>query len=903
MLLAFAQVASAQAPGPPAAGISERKLEALQKELVEAGEASSSIRKRRAYKNVVRDGEELLEGSPAGPNRWHVLGIMFESQKRLTGLENDARNREALFATCAKLAEAPDELADLRLEADMLLSERSLSLKKADVRERAEALVQLIARYRDTPGEAKCLMMAALIAPKLEAFDLEKEIDRTLEERFAGDLDVIEWRREHRDFSHLPVQFAGTFARADGTVLSFPVDRMGHTCVMYFWSKETPEIERHLDELEVLQDRFPEQFEVYSFNLDELPDAGESVLRGRGLDWTALRLPGGRKSQVYRAYANQDPLAIRVNAHGHAFISASQTRIIAEEAPMEQNFDDLRYHAQLQSLLVGEFLVNGAGADIRPAPTAGSIPAEMIEAIQAGFVDPPLRYRLTAAETLANYERAEKLCREAIAQHPAAPDLWVVRNRLIVSLLGMWNVDAEPKHLEAAVEEARVVLAGERPRGAEVVARYCLAKDALRTRESHPRVVLSQWVEEAGDDAPASAYAAAAILAMDANAGDLHARYREKVLQSNAGEPALWPVVSFLVDQNHRYRLFKPNFYHPPSRARRIERARLRSNAMAFDAPPAVGGPLRAEFDTLAGGKMSFPQATDGKLTLLLFVEPPAGPGTDFPTLVNGAIREDSRGKKIETKGVMQHAFEFADQHVRDGVRVIAAFLSDDADRVKALTEAHQWPCEAVLVSGGLANPLVRRLGILSADRVPNCVLLRPDASIAWKLSGLVHPQVRSEGINETLNVISRAMKARIDAYEMECSLRAFEEGDLPEALRLFAGWLPPPDRPSPDELTAPRLHGRALVHMKLENWEEALADLDAAIEAHQWVFNAKKQCVCERVAQLQLARASVLEKLENAQGAVEARNQAAAAKRTHGPSRASRIHERLGALHRKGEG
>ncbi|NIP97624.1 MAG: hypothetical protein GWO24_31005, partial [Akkermansiaceae bacterium] len=54
--------------------------------------------------------------------------------------------------------------------------ERKLSRKKADVTERAEALVKLIARYRDTPGEAKCLMMAALIAPKLEAFELEKEI-------------------------------------------------------------------------------------------------------------------------------------------------------------------------------------------------------------------------------------------------------------------------------------------------------------------------------------------------------------------------------------------------------------------------------------------------------------------------------------------------------------------------------------------------------------------------------------------------------------------------------------------------------------------------------------------------------------------------------------------------------
>ena len=879
----------------PVPGIPGPKVGALQNELREAGRAASSARKRRAYKNLVRDGESLLEASPAAGNRWQVLEIIFQSQKRLLGLENESRNRKALFETCAKLAEAPDEFADLRLEADMLLSERELAGRNADVTERTEALARLIARYRDTPGEAKCLMMAALIAPKLEAFDLEKEIDRTLGERFAGDLDVIEWRRKHRDFSHLPVQFAGTFARSDGTELSFPVDRMGHTCVMFFWSQETPEIGGHFDELKDLQARFPGQFEVYSINLDELADAGASVLRRRGLDWTALKLPGGRRSQVYRAYAQQDPLAIRVNAHGHAFISASQTRIIAEEAPMEQNFDDLRYHAQFQSLLVGEFLVAGTDTATKSEGPAGSVPREALEAIQACFVPPPLRYRLTSAEARENYERAERLCREVIGRHPKAPELWRVRNCRIIALLGLWNVGAEPGQLEAAVEEARTVLREALPSGAGLVARFCLAKHALRGSDSNRRASLTDWIESVGGErASATALAAAAILALDANARELHDRFRERVLAAHDGEPGLWPVVSFLVDQNHRYRLFKPNFYHPPSKARRIERARLRGNAAGFDVPEDALGPLKAEFATLDGETLRLPQATDGKLTLLMFVEPPAGSGTDWPTLINGAVGEDARGRKIETTGVMQHAFRFADQHVRQGIRVIAAFLSEDPDRVRALVEAHQWPCQAVLVPGGLTNPLVGRLGILSADRVPNIVLLRPEGAIAWKLSGIVHPQVRSEGIHETLHVISRAMKSRLDAFEMEKSLRVFEAGEWREAIQLFGGWTPPPERPSPDEWAAPRLHGRALAQIKLENWEGALSDLDSAIEAHQWVFNARKQCVCERVAQLQLARATVLEKLGKEAEAAEARKRAAAAKTSHGPSRSERLHERL---------
>ncbi|NNM29785.1 MAG: hypothetical protein HKO57_09690 [Akkermansiaceae bacterium] len=894
--------AAAQEPAAPAAAVPANEIAALQQELAGAGGTSSSTRQRRAYKSVVRDGEELLEGSPAAPNRWRVLEIVFQSQKRLLGLENSEDNRDALLATCAKLAKAPDEVADLRLEADMLLSERDLSAGNADVNERAEALAELIARYRDTPGEVKSLLMAALIAPKLDAFELEQEIHRTLDDRFPGDHDVIEWRRGHRDFSHLPVQFSGSFTRADGVSLRFPVDLLGQTFLISFWSKATPEIGRHFDEIKELQSRFPGHFEVCSFNLDESPDAGEKMLRARGLDWTALHLPGGRRSQVYRAYAGHDPLAIRVNAHGHAHVSATQLRVIAEETLMEQNFDDPRYLAQLQSLLIGDFLVTGPAPGNPPERAPGSVPADVLDAIRDCFIAVPFRYRLTRAEALASYEKAETLARDAITRHPKAPDLWQVRNLRIIALLGMWKLAAEPKYLEAAGKEARAALAATLPRGAGVVPHFCLAKDSVRRGDSNARAVLSGLIEATGgEDAPGSAYAAAAIVAMDANDRSLHAQYREKVLATPGDDPSLWPVVSFMRDQNHRYRLFKPNLYLPPSRGRRAVRGNLRSNAAALDAVAETGGPLEAEFHTLAGGKLTFPRATDGKLTLLMFVEPPSDPGAEFPTLINGATTVDSRGREVKTLGVMQHAFEFADQHVHQGLQVIPVFLSEDRARVQALVEKHQWPGQAVTVPGGLGNPLVRRLGILSADRVPNVVLLCPDGSVAWKLSGLVHPQVRSEGIGETLHVISRAMKTNIDRFEMENSLGALENGDLDEAIRLFSGPFPTPERPSADGWTAPRLHGRAIAHMGLKNWDAALADLDAAIEAHQWAFNSRKPCPCQQVARLLLTRATALEHLGRAQEAEEARQQAAAAKNSHGPTRYGLLHDRLEALNGKG--
>ena len=79
------------------------------------------------------------------------------------------------------------------------------------------------------------------------------------------------------------------------------------------------------------------------------------------------------------------------------------------------------------------------------------------------------------------------------------------------------------------------------------------------------------------------------------------------------------------------------------------------------------------------------------------------------------------------------------------------------------------------------------------------------------------------------------------------------------------------------------------------------IATLDAAIVAHRRIFNAGQQCVCQRVAQLQLTRATVLDALGRSQEAKHARESAAAARTAHGPSRAGRLHDRLEAMNKEG--
>ncbi len=890
VLLAFVHLSSAQSQETPESGtalIAESQIAALQEEFAQYKKATSSTSMRRTFKSTVRKAEAVLKASPDAPNRFRVLAIVLQSQKRLLRLDNSDRNRNAIFDTCGKLAKAPDEYASIRLEADLLLSDKALTLKEADLKERAEALAEIVRRYRDTPAEMKSLMMALMIAPKLEAFDLEKEFIDAMDERFADDPTVIEWRRKHLGISRLDVLFAGTYTRADGVSLKFPIDRLGHHCLMVFWSSKTPTFEETLKQFKKLQDNYPDLFRVYSFNLDELPDAGQSILRRLKLDWTAMRLPGGKKSQAYRTYARTYPTCILINGYGRAMLMPTNLAYGAgvrsgQPAISDARLSEGRHLVQLQSLFIGDFLVTGLDNKLDPAlppelqkssfdgdmssvskltHTADSVPKETLNAIQACFTIPPLRYRLTSVEALANYKKAHKLCLDAIKKYPKDPNLWIVRNRGIISLLGMWNLTGEPKYLAQAAKQSRTSLATELPPAAAVVGRFCLAKQSIRQGDAKPKTLLSELVEDSGgEEAPASAFAAAAILAIDAHAKDLHEQYRGKFLDAQYdGNPSLWSFVSFLRGRFHRYTLLRAN-YTSHERKDTSPRGYIINHGFT---PTDIQMP-KIELKTLDGKTFSIPKDTNGKLTLLTFVEP--------PEVIKTELDAKGKPKRKNPNAVMERAHNLAGRHIHKELNVVAAFLCDDPNKIKTMMKVEEWTCKATMVPGGLTNPMVRQLGILSADRIPNVFLLRRDGTIAWQSSGLKYKAEYSHVFSVYL-----AMKVHTEICDSLAGYRALQKGDFKKAKWFFSG----PFLPEGDERyrwAAPRFHGRALANMGLKDWKAALADIDTAIDAHQQGFNHAKLDPCEGMVEMQLTRAIILEKLGQTKEAKAARQQAAIA-------------------------
>ena len=132
-----------------------------------------------------------------------------------------------------------------------------------------------------------------------------------------------------------------------------------------------------------------------------------------------------------------------------------------------------------------------------------------------------------------------------------------------------------------------------------------------------------------------------------------------------------------------------------------------------------------------------------------------------------------------------------------------------------------------LLVPGGLKNPIVRKLGILTDETKPrnNVLMLRPDGSIAVALSGLTMSAQKGSVVQ---NVIELHDEKMVD--------EALARGDLEEAKRLAFAHAPI-DVPAPEgekkkkpvRISNPHLRSRAKVYLAMGDLKAALADAEQA--------------------------------------------------------------------------
>jgi len=821
--------------GPvPAAAIAELKA-AVGSPQAEA----SAARRRLATKRVIRQAEQLLDAHPDAANRFEVLSLLFHAQQRLLAHDDSPANRAAIIETSRMLAEAPDAYAELRLDADLLLTQAEAARQGADGETRMRAIEPLLERYRGTPAEGRILRIATMLALELGDQRLIDRLRRSMETRFAGDLEMIEFMREKLGGQVFAAAFCGVFESSSGERLTFPMACLGRTTLLYFWSQEDGDGEslaRLATAWKKRQGELAGRLQLISCNVDDLPDAGAGILREAGADWPALRLPGGRDHPAYRAFGRSDPKFVVVSPTGYAAIvmaGATRRRATADDLPdydrmlessLAREWTDPAYLAQLVSLLAGEFLVvpTGISFDVSRPPelaavasaetslprTDASVPEQMLLEIQECFMSPPDRYSQPIGDTRTAFEEAAGRCRMAIAAHPDAPDLWIVRNRLIVSLLGLWKISADQRYLDEAIVASRAAISAECPPGVDQVARLCLARDELR-QDGHARsrVVTEFLASQGGQQASGPALAVAVLLALDAADRSGYAACRRMILEKHSDHPMMWTVVSFLLDRYHQYRLFEPPFTAGWTPGRRA------GYFLSLGTPEEAHRMLRTELEPLDGGSFRIPGDMRGNWTAIILAVPWRKDGPPSP---------ERFARKL---------CDFAGRRPAEDLSVIVAVLDDDAGGARGLIADKPFPCPVMMVPGGMNNPLVQQLGILRARERLNAVLLRPDGSIAIAISGLV---MKSKGAEETIPHV-------IEQHDEQVIMAALDRGDIEEAKRIAFRLAPPPepesttDRPgrgTKRPVSLPHLRARARVLMALEDWDRALADAEDVLAA-----------------------------------------------------------------------
>ena len=807
--------------------IPEAEINSVRTTLDGASEARTEARKRMSIKRAIRSGEALIEQNPDASNRFEILGILYEAGVRLMELDGSQESRRALLETCRKLAEAPDEYAAIRLDADLMLSQAELAKDGAGLKQRGSALLPLIERYRGTEVEKKVLRLTLLMALEFGDIPIVSEIREIIAKRCPEDLDLIIFQREQLKGQVFGAPFVGSFRRSDGTAYRYPLDGLGRTTMVYFWTQENQGLEDLASLVKTYKEKkevFANRLRIVSMNLDELPDAGESHLLKLGVDWPALHLPGGRSNKVFQAYGRGAPSMVTVTPTGYAalFMSTGKEGGVRDYtrwsgSSMAREWTRERYGRYLQSIFNAEFMLLPAGKAFDPSfppelmavtdatplqRNTSVVPEQALLDLQACFASLAKRVKSSDTDLISSYQKALALCEKTIGEHGGASDLWVVRNRRLMALLSLWKLTAEHEHYAAAIQEAKVILEQSVPPGAELLARFCLARHSLRDVDVDHKAAIEAFRSENQQTAPGLSLALASLLALDVADRQLHEKYRDEILANHAEEPPMWSFTSFLLDRHVRYWQYTAPYTGGWSFGRR------QSYFLNLGHSDEAQRSLEGDLVGLDGKPFTIPGGSGGKWNIMVV----AGDWTKF-----------DRSPMPLLAYTLQ---DYATNRPFDDV-MFSLVLTDENGPKQVMYKDKPVECMTFRAPEGLDSPLLQKAGVLSEDESPNAVLIRPDGTIAAALSGFA---LKDKARGAVLRNV-------IHQHDEQVIISLIEKGDATKARDMIMALAPvwDPEAPENKRKRKPQyphahLRSRARVYLALGDYEAALADAQQVV-------------------------------------------------------------------------
>ena len=847
--------------------ISKHMLTSFQERFIKIKDSrDSTTRRRRGYKNIIREAEALIKKKPNANNRFILLNTLLKVQIQLLKLDKTQRNKESVYKTCKTILNAPDEYREIKLNAEFLLMTIKLDLKNADINERISSLKKILEGYRNTSFELDCLMRIIKIAESIRAYELKDEIMNILSTRFNGNLKAISFLRKLNPGAKRDLIFSGKFKRLDSSEIIFPHDRLGHPYIVVFWSKNSPDVIEKLKRLHKNQIEKPNIYEIYSLNLDELTDGGKSIIESIGLDCTVLHLPKGKKNEVFKAYGADRTFALRVNQLG--FTRASPLNEIGRQKnkPKKEKFrliDDFsfpvtdqylvatnefdRYASQLRSFIIGDFLVLADQQTI--ILNDKNKTAKLYNKIKQCFIKAPFRYRINKKTEFSQYQKAYKISIKALEDVNISKEHWRILECRIISLMGMANLSGDSKYYHEAVQEAHKLIALEPSSHSSISAHYCIAMFEIRNQLKPIEVIIDDFLTKSmTQDNKFLCYSSVCVLAIASGSKEMYAKKLPKFLDLKKWPMELDHVARFFRDRYHNYYLFKvsPNFQKYNRFYRFVEQNHLINNNITQMLEPLP----RFEIKTLDGKIISLPESKAQNLSVLVFIEPSAGKNGFTTQIYNRPQAPTKHRPNPKKRGELGLAFEVADSHTTKGVKIIPIVLSEDIGLVKSIIEKYNISKDFFILPGGLSNPIVNRLGLLSADRYANVLLLRRNGTIAWSKHGLPYQSIGKY----RYNVSNNGLRHHIIACDAEAGYFALKNKSYQNALIYFQENLNhTPEGNSKWNSTL--AHGRALSHLALKEYDKAMLEIENAIKIHShtsqgrwpkpWEFNHNPKEPC----------------------------------------------------------
>jgi hypothetical protein len=826
--------------------IPEAAMFPVEQSYAAAASQSSNTLKRRAYKKVVRSSKTLLKQYPESNDRYQLLNIIFKCQQNLMMINNTQENRDDVFATAREIVKAPMEFSKIRLQPDILLLRAKVAAGDMTLEARLKSIKEMAELYFESDAEATCLMHLTLIAKDLEDHEVFEELKLNLSSRFAQDAEVVAFLRERFKVSKRDMRFRGTFRTLKGKTIRFPGDLIGHNYLVCFWSTKTPDIQKRFALIKEYQEKTNGHFKIFSFNLDELEDAGQSVLTANSLDWKAMHLPKGINSKAFLGYGHAKSLytLIPCNAMGYSLGKTYNSHTKHEsDVDVYAILNGAHYLSLMQALSCGHFLISESDL----------YATGKLKTIQSHFPGFQHRYRLKNREVLEHYQKAITLCDEFIKTNTDSEDLWKVRNAKIIAHLGIWKADLSPDHLNMAVEEAKLALAAKGlTSAAKVIPQFCLAKNTLRSDDSNPAPVINKFIDACGgDSAGAAAYAAAVVLTVDGGqpARDLYIDYRYTILGKHAGDQTILPVTAYLLKPLYANYLFEANektyYFGSTSRLARLPRRDPENKGKTNESDQYIYRKINAEFTTIRGEKLSIPDAKQYQYHLCAFLDLPK----------NGEA-------SVKQMGLIKGLTGIVGACRREDMKLVLFFLSQDTNAINEFLTKYRLNCEAVSLPAGLDHPILTKLGIFSPEHLANTALLGPNGDFVINYSEMHHKGVGVGRDSKNLDPwfdcmsaehIGNAVKYRVCGYDAEIGNKAYDKKNWPVAARHLAITFK-----FNEKLVAPHAAKLKVAMGKSKDYKAMLAYLNEAIKNHKKPYYGIYRFPWE----IHLERAAIYDKL-----------------------------------------